>query len=232
MSQELRPDVVAGKFNPELFDPTGQTLLVNEMFYSIQGEGQNAGEPALFLRLAKCNLACKFCDTEFETFRKLTVEQIVHSLLGLIANEGYNGQERPMVVITGGEPLIQNCAPLLLELVKEDFFIAVETSGSVFAEWVKLANWVTCSPKVKFLSIPEELLMRVSEFKWIVNDVFLRQVEREFTQCWVPGGAANYLQPEWGPQRERYTAAAVKLAKRHPSIYRLSLQTHKLMGVP
>lgn len=223
---ELRPDVVAGKYDPSKFDETGRTLLVNEIFYSIQGEGCHAGQATVFIRLAKCNLACRFCDTEFETYRTMQVADIVRAVNVL---DNYSAAR---VTLTGGEPMLQNCGPLITQLTFGGYrHISIETSGSVWSDWARSLAWITVSPKVKATDIPEPLKDVAHEYKWIVNAAFLKQIEERFALCYMEG-KLNYLQPEWGPNREKYTTAAVKLVQKFPNIYRISLQTHKLMNVP
>lgn len=227
MTSEFRPDVVGGKYDARLFDPTGATLLVNEIFYSLQGEGKHTGQATVFIRLAKCNLACKFCDTEFETFQPMTVEDIVARVLGLIP-EPVEGVTKPWVDLTGGEPLLQNCGPLVSALARRGLETCVETSGSVWAPWVTMLEWVTVSPKVPLDRIPVPLMEEASEFKWIVNAAFLSMLEKDPTRLIVPD-RKNYLQPE--SNLPKFIAAATKLILRDPR-YTLSLQTHKLAGNP
>lgn len=225
---ELRPDVVAGKYDPSLFDPSGYQLLVNEIFYSIQGEGAHAGEACVFIRLAKCNLACKFCDTEFETGAMHTVETIMEKVKALLPI----GENTVQVTLTGGEPMLQNCQQLVYQLQDRGHYVTMETSGSVWSEWAAEVDWITVSPKLKLKDISDKVMSHAKEFKWIVNDAFLAMFQANWKQCWVAGAVKNYLQPEWGPKREKFTTAAIKLIQRYPNIYRLSLQQHKLAGVP
>lgn len=241
---EFRPDVVAGKYDPTLFDPAGVKLLINEVFYSIQGEGQNAGCAAVFVRFAKCNLACKFCDTEFEAFTKRPVDEVathVRSIVPapdprMLGEVGSSSREawalrevNPWVILTGGEPGLQNCGPLIAILQAAGFKVAIETSGSVYAEWMKTLDHICVSPKVRLERVPNPLKLMASEFKWIVNAAFLKQYEEAPEQLYMPG-AFNYLQPE--SLNPKWTLAASKLVMANPGRYALSLQTHKLAGNP
>lgn len=231
--EAFRPDVVAGKYDAALFDPDGEVLLVNEVFYSLQGEGGNAGEAAVFVRLAKCNLACKFCDTEFETYRKTRVEDVVAQVLALAPENPLTPAgpttHTPWVILTGGEPLLQNCTILVDALHSQGFRVAVETSGSVWAPWVRHVDHVCVSPKVPLKRIPIELLDLATEVKWVVNAAFLSMLEKDPSQVWAHG-PINYLQPE--SQNPKWTAAACKLIMAQPWKYRLSLQTHKYANLP
>lgn len=216
----FRPDVVAGRYDPSLFDPSGAKLLVNEIFYSMQGEGSRAGQATVFVRLAKCNLACKFCDTEFETGKHMTVQEILGKAIAL-------APDCELVDLTGGEPLLQNCAPLVHALHEAHRTVQVETSGSVFAEWVKDVDLVTCSPKLhkRRLALPEYLMHDV---KWVVNRSFIGMYQDDPNSVYITS-AKNYLQPE--SNDPKWTDAAIKMMLAEPQRYRLSLQLHKLAGV-
>lgn len=233
---ELRPDVVAGKYDASLFDPTGQTLLINEIFYSIQGEGTNTGRATVFVRLAKCNLACHFCDTEFNTYRREPYRAVVADVVSLT-----DGNNAARVDLTGGEPLLQNVLPLVGELRGLDYLVGVETSGSVrLPDGLReLLSYVTVSPKVRPDKVPWANL-RPTEVKWIVNAAFVAQHpegplgtmaswEVGAMPLWaLPPHCPHYLQPE--SNNPKWIAAARKLVQRYPQHYRLSLQTHKFGG--
>lgn len=239
---EFRPDVVGGKYDASLFDPTGEQLLVNEVFYSMQGEGLYAGCPAVFVRLAKCNLKCSFCDTEFERGALRSVLSLTTEidLLMKIA-ETFSP---PMVILTGGEPALQNCEKFIRRLQERGHRVVIETSGSVWAPWMKWLNHICISPKVPLARIPPQLLAEMqrrpshnhtstSEFKWIVNAAFKAQMERDASQMFFDYGDGhywNFLQPE--SLKTVWTAYAIQLAKQWPARYRLSIQTHKYLGVP
>ena len=122
-----------------------KTYAVNEIFYSLQGEGVRAGEPSLFVRFAGCNLACKVethgfdCDTEFVSSRKLAAAEIIHELHALSSTCKW-------VILTGGEPGLQVDQELIGALHSEGFQLAIETNGSI-----KLPDgidWIAVSPKV------------------------------------------------------------------------------------
>ena len=114
-------------------DLDGQTLLVQEIFGTIQGEGPLAGVPAFFIRLAGCNLRCHFCDTDFESnATPVTLEDIERTILEIAEENNLSAQ---LVVITGGEPLLQNIAPLCSKLLKMSFSdIQIETAGTTWPE--------------------------------------------------------------------------------------------------
>lgn len=235
-----RPDVVAGKYDEKLFDPSGQTLLVNEMFYSVQGEGRYAGHAALFIRMAKCNLACKFCDTEFEKYDVLSVATICTRAQELtLEDRGIAaGVAVPLVILTGGEPGLQNCRPLLRSLQGMGAVVHIETSGSVWSEWMRDLDFITVSPKVQKDRLAPELVRELTrsdythrdrrgQVKWIVNAAFMMQYARNPDDVYLRG-VANCLQPE--SQKPEWTSAAIELVKRWPMRYTLSMQMHKYAG--
>ncbi|MEF2643691.1 MAG: 7-carboxy-7-deazaguanine synthase QueE, partial [Paramuribaculum sp.] len=111
---------------------------VNEIFYSLQGEGFFTGSAAVFVRLSGCNRACAFCDTDHRAFTLMTADEIV-----AIASK----YESRFVVVTGGEPLLQLDDALVGALKAAGFFVAVETNGTLPVP--QGVDWVTCSPKEK-----------------------------------------------------------------------------------
>lgn len=229
----FRPDVVNAWAPPDLFDKTGATLLVNEIFYSIQGEGAHVGQATVFVRLSKCNLACKFCDTEFEKGEVMTVAQVVKDVV-CAARSAVFWPVQAAVTFTGGEPALQNLGPLIEALrvagVKQFW---LETNGTTWQKWMEMLTWICVSPKVPLDRIPLELRRHVDEMKWIVNAGFLR-LQRRYPEAAYHAGefkrCLNFLQPEHGASLREWTAHASELVMRYPERYRLSLQTHKLAG--
>lgn len=239
MSDDLyRPDVVAGKYDSKKFDPTGSKLLINEVFYSLQGEGMRTGRATIFVRLAKCNLACKFCDTEFETFTEMTPFDVLKKIEAIAdPDNNRNVEHLPWIDLTGGEPLLQNCGPLVQLLQQRGYNVTAETSGSVYAEWIDKLEGLTISPKVPKARIPFPLLENAtssysgpeSEVKWIVNATFLKMFEEAPEECFIDC-ILNFLQPE--SNNPKWIAAATKLILANPGKYILSLQTHKFANNP
>ena len=117
-------------------------MKVNEIFYSIQGEGRHAGRAAVFIRLSGCNLKCPFCDTDFSQSKEMTVEEIVNEVCSL-SNDCH------FVVITGGEPTLQNCVPLIDALHVKRYSVAMESNGTNIAPWN--VDWLTISPKTLYI---------------------------------------------------------------------------------
>jgi 7-carboxy-7-deazaguanine synthase len=211
------------------------TYTVKEIFYTLQGEGANAGRPAVFCRFAGCNLwtgheadradaVCRFCDTEFVGTdgpgggRFATPESLAAAVAAAWPT-GHPGA-RPLVVCTGGEPLLQLDPPLIVALHAAGLEVAVETNGTV--EPPSGLDWLCVSPKA-------EAPLRVTagdELKLVYP-----QAGGEPARYEALGFRHFFLQPMDGPAREDNTRAALAYCLSHPR-WRLSLQTHKLLGIP
>lgn len=207
--------------------------LVNEIYRTIQGEGVRYGIPHVFVRLAKCNLTCKFCDTEFESYRELTGEEILAEVtaeadrvvpmstkaqvLGQIRG-GVPLPHQPIrnVMFCGGEPLLQLDADLLAIFKAAGWFTVCETNGTMPAP--EGLDWIACSPKVAEHAIK---LQRVNELKYV--------------RAWGQGiphprlAADHYLiSPMYTGDRleERTLAWCIELVQANPA-WRLTIQHHK-----
>ena len=115
---------------------------VNEIFFTLQGEGAHSGIPAVFVRFSGCNLHCPWCDTEFTEFTEMTAEQIVSKMKELYDTPN---ERRKMCVLTGGEPGLQVDQPLIDALHEAGFYICIETNGT--RPLPDGIDWITCSPK-------------------------------------------------------------------------------------
>ncbi|HET7598679.1 MAG TPA: 7-carboxy-7-deazaguanine synthase [Gemmatimonadales bacterium] len=207
---------------------------VKEIFYTLQGEGAQTGRPAVFCRFAGCNLwsgreadrasaTCTFCDTDFVGVdgpgggRFDTADALADAVAAAWPAAGGG---RPFVVCTGGEPLLQLDAPLVHALHARGFAVAVETNGTL--EPPAGVDWTCVSPKAG----AELRLRRGDELKLVYPQAGAepeRFAELDFRHF--------FLQPLDGPERERNTRAALAYCLAHPR-WRLSLQTHKLLGIP
>lgn len=193
-------------------------MKINEIFYSLQGEGYFTGTPAVFVRLSGCNLHCDFCDTEHETGINMSETQIVEEVCKYPSDH---------VVITGGEPLLQLNLLLIHKLHKAGKFVQIETNGSRPLEGDLLTeiDWVTCSPK--YGNLPN--IQRVDELKVVYDLATLDSIEKLST-IEVPTGE-YYLQPcdRGNPSiNEMITASCIKYILDNPQ-WKLSLQTHKIL---
>ncbi|MES2254460.1 MAG: 7-carboxy-7-deazaguanine synthase [Pseudomonadota bacterium] len=210
------------------------TYSVKEIYYTLQGEGAQTGRAAVFLRFAGCNLwsglekdrdhaTCQFCDTDF------------------VGTDGPNGGKfsdapslaravraqwpahvrgKPYVVCTGGEPLLQLDRAAVAAFKEQDFEIGIETNGTLLPP--PGIDWICVSPKAD----AEQKLKRGDELKLVYPQEKAspeRFVDQDFTHF--------FLQPMDGAQRTVNTEAATAYCLSHPQ-WRLSLQTHKLLGIP
>lgn len=215
---------------PEIHD--GLRLDVQEIFPTLQGEGPYVGYPAVFIRLGGCNLACEFCDTEFDSYKNFSLDEILNEVTKISKN--HNGQFiRKLAVITGGEPFRQPIENLCVELIKIGFLVQIETNGTLFRDLPKSVK-IICSPKVsnnKYHQIRPDLLNRIDAFKFIIS------AEKK-NYSLVPDIAANnceipiYIQPmdEYDDVKNK---ANLDYSKRlcQENGYILSLQTHKILGI-
>jgi 7-carboxy-7-deazaguanine synthase len=204
---------------------------VKEIFYTLQGEGAHAGRPAVFCRFAGCNLwtgreqdresaTCAFCDTDFvgvgpDGGKFATAEE----LAAAVAARWPSGDARPFVVCTGGEPLLQLDSEAIDALHGRGFEIAVESNGTQPAP--AGIDWICVSPKAE-----ADLVLRSgNELKLVFPQ------EKAPPEKFAALSFDNFfLQPMDGPDIERNTRLALEYCLAHPR-WRLSLQTHKLLGI-
>lgn len=185
-----------------------------EIFYSVQGEGTWTGTPAVFVRLAGCNLACTFCDTDYALRFLAPVDEIVARVREL-------GGDCPMVILTGGEPLAQTHTPALIAALRADGRrVHIESNGTIDVE-LPPDVWLTVSPKER---LHPAMAARADEAKLIVDG----RVPAEWLDAF-PAATPIALQPEGN--KPANIALAVAAAKDRPTRLRLSLQTHKFIGV-
>lgn len=192
-------------------------MRVNEIFYSLQGEGFYVGVPSVFIRLSGCNLQCSFCDTTHQSFTDMSEREIADVV------EQYPAQH---VVITGGEPSLQLTALLIELLHKLDKEVAVETNGThILPENV---DWITLSPKDAFIASPaaKVVLKRCNEMKVVFTGNELPNYDNIACDHY-------FLQPcdvDDAEQNKKIIEATIAYCLQHPK-WRLSLQTHKLVGI-
>ena len=170
-------------------------LQLAEIFYSVQGEGTWTGTPAVFVRLAGCNLACDFCDTDYSTKFFAGVDEVV-------ARVRDAGGECPMVVLTGGEPLAQAQTPALIEALRRDGRrVHVESNGTIFTE-LSDDVWLCVSPKER---VDPRMAQRANEAKLIVDE----RVPEEHLALFA-GKPVILLQPEGNKPAQRRARARVR----------------------
>ena len=187
-------------------------MRINEIFYSLQGEGFFTGTPAVFIRFSGCNLACDFCDTVHGRYYEATQEEI----LAMIS--GYPSRH---VVITGGEPSLQLTEEFVTALHERGYFVQVETNGTI--RLPDSVDWITCSPKNRDVVYNE-----VDELKVVYMG------KGQYKTLYDGIKASVYcLQPCDVKDEKRNTvivADTIEYIKQHPK-WRLSLQTHKILDV-
>ena len=193
---------------------------VNEIFYSLQGEGFWTGTPMVFLRFSGCNLKCPFCDTDHSKYREMTAEEIVKEI-----QEAGGACRR--VCVTGGEPALQLDRALAEALHEAEYLIHLETNGTrALPDGI---DWVTLSPKADVPGLKGDgsvVLERADEVKVVFQGA---EVEKwaTFPAEW------HFLQPcdTGDPDKNKaLQAETIDHIQRHPH-WRLSLQTHKLLEI-
>lgn len=194
-------------------------LRLNDVFWTFQGEGGNWGRRALFVRMPFCNLACSWCDTQFNSYSLWTEERFI---------EYITSEKGRFVVVTGGEPTMNKQTPRVIQLLKDNGFeIAMESNGTFpIPDGVDFA---TVSPKRDAgYEIDNKNLEwgRVKEFKFVVDQGFDWSVLSKFQDT----GAELSLSPEYG-RFEESMKEIMDYIKENPR-WRYSLQTHKILKIP
>ena len=211
---------------------------VKELYYTLQGEGAQTGRAAVFCRFAGCNLwtglerdrakaVCTFCDTDFVGTDgpgggRFAAPQALAEAALATWRDGRDAPGTPLVVCTGGEPLLQLDVPLVDAFHEAGFQVAVETNGTQSAP--AGLDWICVSPKA---GAPLRLLTG-DELKLVYPQ---REAEAQPERFESLGFRFFSLQPMDGPDREENTQRALAYCLAHPQ-WRLSLQTHKLIGIP
>ena len=214
------------------------TYTVKEIYFTLQGEGAQTGRPAVFLRFAGCNLwsgregdrgaaVCNFCDTDFvgtdgEGGGKFATPAALASAVIAAWAGSTAGRAKRCVVCTGGEPLLQLDSPLIEALHALDFDVAVETNGTIAAP--AGIDWLCVSPKGNAKVVQtcgNELKLVYPQVEPAAQPA--RFVDMDFQRF--------SLQPLDGPDRDTNTQAAIRYCLSDPR-WQLSLQTHKLIGIP
>ena len=222
---------------------------VNDIFYSLQGEGFWTGTPMVFLRLSDCNLRCPFCDTDFSASREMTAEGIVSAL------EDAASDRCRRVCITGGEPSLQLDTPLVDALHEAGFIIHLETNGT--RTLPPGIDWITLSPKEDFSKNARVVLQKADELKLVYTGENDPSKWRDFPAsehylqpcdpgeiCPADGGVfrspdsegeavemtGETLEKQLFSEAVDTVSATLKYALSHPE-WRVSLQIHKILGI-
>ena len=230
-------------------------MRVNNIFYSLQGEGRNTGRAAVFIRFAGCNLRCSFCDTEFESYREMSREEILAEIsryevrgtrceISRYEVRGTRCEDSkvqtsalrhqpsalsPLIVLTGGEPTLQVDEAFVDFLHQHGYEVSMESNGTRPAP--QNLDWLTVSPKSRGTRYEVQGKRVPDEIKLVFD-------EHTDPEAILPSETSNhspllYLQPcdTGDAQRNKViTQACVEYIKQHPQ-WRLSLQTHKLIDI-
>lgn len=213
-----------------LIETTQQVLPVMESFYTLQGEGFHQGRAAYFIRLGGCDVGCVWCDVkeswDAEKHPKFAVSEIVKKLDFETGNKQQATSNRPIVVITGGEPLMHDLTELTKEIHAAGFETNIETSGShpLSGEW----DWICLSPK-KFKAPLPDVVPHANELKVVIFNKSDFAWAEEYAALVSPT-CKLYLQPEWD-KAAQMTPLIIDYIKANPQ-WELSLQLHKYINVP
>ncbi len=187
---------------------------ISEIFYSLQFEGARTGSANVFIRFAECNVSCHFCDTEFESYRELTLDQILSEISKFPSKN---------IILTGGEPALQVDVELIQALKQAGYYLAVETNGSLpLPDGI---DWITCSPKVAEHVVKKSFPNGVSELKYVRAKT--QAIPRPQTEA-----KHLFLSPAFygnEPSAENLQHC-IDLVLKNPE-WKLTLQGHKLMNV-
>ena len=191
---------------------------VNEIFYSLQGEGHNTGRAAVFVRFAGCNLKCPFCDTEFTRYEELTTEEILAQIANVYhPTPNTQHPSSPLVILTGGEPTLQVDEPFIDRLHEAGYEVAMESNGTHMPP--SNLDWLTISPKQNVVVKQCNELKCIYDMSGNVNDFGISADYYYLQPCDTGDATQNHL----------IIQQCIDYIKRHPR-WRLSLQTHKLVG--
>lgn len=216
----------------------GTSLWIQEVFYTLQGEGPFFGQPSVFIRLGGCNLRCFWCDTDFESSTwKPTLDELLDKV------ESLRSSGCDLVVLTGGEPFRQNIVPLVESLLSRDLRVQIETNGTL---WLPLPEdsrlTLVCSPKTPKLH--PRTVERISAMKYVVKAGEQSPIDGlPATSTQIAGETACIARPQQGHQvylmpldesdelkNSHNLKAAVETCLQHG--YRLTVQGHKAWGLP
>ena len=213
---------------------------VKELFPTLQGEGAHAGRAAVFCRFAGCNLwsgreedralaVCQFCDTDFVGSdgdgggKFATASDLANSIESAWTSTSAGPQQR-YVVFTGGEPLLQLDSSLIDALRAKGFLIAIETNGTIKVP--KGVDWVCVSPKAG----SELVVLQADEIKLVIPQQGHADIEKLLARYEKMDYRNRFLQAMDGPLQQENLALAIRLCQKRP-LWRLSVQTHKIVGI-
>jgi organic radical activating enzyme len=186
------------------------------IFETLQGEGRWQGTPATFIRLGVCNLTCDFCDTEFDTWKGMTTDEIV----SLISKPRH-------VVITGGEPTLQDLGPLIKALHSNSKYVSIETNGTRIIPESWEVDWICCSPKDRWFSAPIKI-KRANEVKVVIAKD--EPIPNQYKET-IPADY-YYVQPINHETEIDHDALKWVCDQAIKEEWQLCVQMHKLINIP
>jgi 7-carboxy-7-deazaguanine synthase (Cx14CxxC type) len=213
---------------------------VKELFPTLQGEGAHTGRAAVFCRFAGCNLwsgreedralaVCQFCDTDFVGSdgdgggKFATASELANAIENTWKSTSAGPQQR-YVVFTGGEPLLQLDEPLIDALHAKGFLVAIETNGTI--KIPKGVDWVCVSPKAG----SELIVLQADEIKLVIPQQGHTDIEKLLARFEKMDYRNRFLQAMDGPTQKENLDLAIRLCQKRP-LWRLSVQTHKMVGI-
>lgn len=210
----------------------GSSLKVKSIFKTLQGEGSFVGVPSVFIRLTGCNLACTFCDTEFDDGDQMKLDDILAKVKDL------SQPTTKLIVITGGEPFRQPISPLCDKLIEAGYKIQIETNGTLFRE-IHKDVFIICSPKNESgkndFPIDPRILKRLTAIKILIsgkNEKYSPERYSKKIPEWQTEDKEIFVQAidEYDLRQNKINLElAIELCQRYNC--RLSLQTHKITGL-
>lgn len=213
----------------------GSLLQIQEIFPTFQGEGPYTGMPAVFIRLGGCNLACAFCDTEFESFADMPLEAVIKEARRVMPHGAVfrRGEGKTVLaVITGGEPLRQNVFPLCERLLQEGFLPQIETNGVLYRPLPEGVS-VVCSPKNAgggYVPVRADLAARVTAYKFLISAD--DPLYADIPAFALTSGVPVYAQPiDTGDEAKNKANRAAALAVAAKYGVMPALQMHKIFGI-
>ena len=196
-----------------------KTYPIVEIFFSVQGEGFHAGIPHVFVRFGNCNLRCEWCDTDFLTYEERTLQSIVDEVLSYDCDR---------VIFTGGEPALQDLASIGTVLKSHDITLSIETNGTIPID--PIIDWICVSPKDQLYSNVSIKQRNGDELKVVYCGQELSmydELKEGFSHLFLQ---PCYIDSDTVEQNGKSFQIVENLVKQSPG-WRLSLQTHKWMGV-
>ncbi len=211
---------ISGEVVKDLASDLATEYKIVEIFHSVQGEGHRTGIPHVFIRFGKCNLKCEWCDTDFETYSTMNAIDILSEVMKFTCNN---------IIFTGGEPMLNDLWPLHRLLKSRGYSLSIESNGTIEIP-EGLVDWITISPKDQLYPNASIKQRFGDELKCVYVGQSLSmydELKQGFDHLYLQPCYMEHESVEWNGKS---FSATEEIVKQH-SGWRLSLQTHKWMGV-